>query len=195
MTLQSSADNSFPDTDEALAAKAQTGDRKAVTELIGRYRPFVAMIASHYFGASMETDDMIQEGLIGLLSAVYSYSAVRNASFKTYCAACVTNSIRSAVKANAGRKNAPLNSSVPLDDVDLTAGASPEQIVLADEKALYIKRLIGTKLSAMESAVLKQHLNGADYRTAAAALGLTEKAVDNALQRVRNKLSEALDRY
>lgn len=195
MTSQQHDIHSSHATDEALAADAQAGGQKAVTELIYRYRPFVAMIASHYFGASLETDDIVQEGLIGLLSAIYTYSSARNAAFKTYCAACVTNSIRSAVKADAGRKNSPLNSSVPLDNVELTADDSPEQIVLSDEKAGYINRLINTRLSDLENAVLKQHLNGADYKTAAATLGISDKAVDNALQRVRAKLSKALNDY
>ena len=195
MTSQAQDIHSSPATDESLAAAAQTGEQKAVTELIRRYRPFVSMIASHYFGASLETDDIVQEGLIGLLSAVYSYTPARNAAFKTYCAACVTNSIRSAVKADAGRKNAPLNSSLSLDDVEVTADFSPEQIVLSDEKADYINRWISTRLSGLENAVLMQHLNGADYKTAAAALGISEKAVDNALQRVRGKLSKALNDY
>ena len=195
MTSQAPAQNSSPATDETLAATAQTGEQKAATELICRYRPFVTMIASHYFGASLETDDIVQEGLIGLLSAIYTYSPARNASFRTYCAACVTNSIRSAVKADGGKKNSPLNSSVPLEDVRLTADDSPEQIVLSDEKAGFIGRLISERLSALEKAVLKQHMNGADYRAAAAALGISEKAVDNALQRVRSKLSKALNEY
>lgn len=181
--------------DEALAADAQTGNRKAATELICRYRPFVGMIASHYFGAAMETDDIVQEGMIGLLSAVYTYSPARNAAFRTYCAACVTNAVRSAVKAAAGLKNSPLNSYIPLDDVDAAAEASPEQIVISDEKAVFLARLIDTKLSGLESEVLQLHISGFDYKTTAEKLGITEKAVDNALQRVRSKLSKALNEY
>ena len=182
-------------SDEALAALAQTGDQKAVAALIDRYRPLVSAVAARYFAASMEADDIAQEGLIGLLSAVYSFSPGKNASFKTYCAVCAVNAIRTAVKADAGRKHAPLHSSVPLEDAELAEDLSPEQIVLSDERAVFINRFIGTRLSPLEQAVLKQHLNGADYRTAAAALGITEKAVDNALQRARSKLAKALNDY
>ena len=195
MTSTASNRHSSSATDETLAVNAQTGAQAAATELICRYRPFVSMIASHYFGASLEADDIVQEGLIGLLSAIYTYSPDKSAAFRTYCAACITNAIRSAVKADASRKNAPLNSSVPLETVELTDDDSPEQIVLSDEKALYINRLISTRLSPMENAVLKLHLQGADYKSAASALGITEKAVDNALQRVRGKLSKALNEY
>ena len=83
MTSQSRDNTSLPTADEELAVHAQTGDQKAATELICRYRPFVKMIASHYFGASLETDDIVQEGLIGLLSAVYTYSSEKNAAFRT----------------------------------------------------------------------------------------------------------------
>ena len=182
-------------TDEALAALAQAGDQKAVAALIDRYRPLVAAIASRYFGASLEADDLVQEGLIGLLSAVYSFSPDKNASFKTYCSVCVVNAIRTAVKADAGKKHSPLNSSVPLEDAELTDDLSPEQIVLSDERAVFINRFICTRLSPLEQAVLKQHLNGADYHTAASALGITEKAVDNALQRARGKLARALREF
>ena len=186
----------FPsETDEALSALAQAGDQNAVAELIDRYRPFVSGVASRYFGASMETDDIVQEGLIGLLSAVYGYVPGRNASFRTYCAVCATNAIRTAVKADGGKKHSPLNSSVPLEDVELTGDDSPEQIVLSDERAVFINRFISEKLSSLERAVLKLHLNGADYKTAADTLGITEKAVDNALQRARGKLSRALREY
>ncbi|MBQ6119679.1 MAG: sigma-70 family RNA polymerase sigma factor [Clostridia bacterium] len=195
MTSQSRDNTSLPTADEELAVHAQTGDQKAATELICRYRPFVKMIASHYFGASLETDDIVQEGLIGLLSAVYTYSSEKNAAFRTYCAACVTNSIRSAVKADAGKKNSPLNSYIPLSDVELPADFSPEQIVISDENTVFLNNLIDTRLSALENEVLKLHIGGADYRTTAETLGITEKAVDNALQRVRSKLSKALSDY
>ena len=184
MTSQAPTQNPTSPTDEALARDAQLGGQKAADELVRRYRPFVSLIASRYFGASLEPDDMIQEGLIGLMSAVCTYSPDRNASFRTYCAACVTNAIRTAVKAEGGKRNAPLNSSVPLEEIEVP-----------DEKEGYIRSMIQTRLSAMEAAVLLRHLNGDDYRKTAKELGITEKAVDNALQRVRSKLSKALSDY
>lgn len=195
MTSQAPTQNPTSPTDEALARDAQLGGQKAADELVRRYRPFVSLIASRYFGASLEPDDMIQEGLIGLMSAVCTYSPDRNASFRTYCAACVTNAIRTAVKAEGGKRNAPLNSSVPLEEIEVPDEISPERIVLADEKEGYIRSMIQTRLSAMEAAVLLRHLNGDDYRETAKTLGITEKAVDNALQRVRSKLSKALSDY
>ena len=195
MTSQTPEHDISSETDEALAALARTGDQRAVTKLIDRYRPLVSVIASRYFSASLEKDDIVQEGLIGLLSAVYSYSPGKGATFRTYCAVCAANAIRSAVKAEAGKKHSPLNTSVPLEDADITGDLSPEQIVLSDERAGYIDRVISTKLSPLEKAVLKRHLNGEDYKTTAAALGITEKAVDNALQRARGKLSKALRDY
>ncbi len=195
MTSQATTQNPNPATDEVLARDAQQGVQKAADELIRRYRPFVSLIASRYFGASLEPDDIVQEGLIGLVSAVFSYSPDRNASFRTYCSACVTNAIRSAVKADAGKRNSPLNSSVPLEELELPDDVSPERIVLADEKEGYIRELIRTRLSPMETAVLRRHLNGDDYRETAKSLGISEKAVDNALQRVRSKLSKALSDY
>ena len=195
MTSQTPEHDISSESDEALAALARTGDQRAVTKLIDRYRPLVSVIASRYFSASLEKDDIVQEGLIGLLSAVYSYSPGKGATFRTYCAVCAANAIRSAVKAETGKKHSPLNTSVPLEDADITGDLSPEQIVLSDERAGYIDRVISTKLSPLEKAVLKRHLNGEDYKTAAAALGITEKAVDNALQRARGKLSKALRDY
>lgn len=180
-------------SDEELTSAVRDEIPGAVTELIKRYRPLVESIASHYFGVSLETDDIIQEGLLALLSAAYSYLPEKSAAFRTYSAVCITNRLRSLVKAEAGRKNSPLNTYVPLDDIDLPADTDPVHKVLADEAAGDISDFIDKELSGLERRVLLCIISGMSYKQVANTLAITEKSVNNALQRLRNKLRKAMN--
>lgn len=193
MTSQSDILNSSGQTDEALAVLAQSGTADAADELLLKYRPLVQSIASRYSGASLENDDIVQEGLLGLLSAIYSYSAGKNAAFRTYCAVCIHNAIRSAIRKDTGLKNTPLNSYISIDDIEIAVDDSPENTVISQENAEVIRSVIDRKCSCLEKKILMLHINGVDYRSSAGKLDISEKAVDNALQRVRAKLSAALN--
>lgn len=193
MTSESEKMDLTPLDDGSLVLLARNGIREAVNVLLCRYRPFVCTLSAGYSGFSLEKDDIIQEGLIGLLSAIYSFSPDRGASFRTYCSVCVNNAMRSAVRSDACRKNLPLNTSVPFDGEEMISRDSPEDIIVSEENKAMINRLIGEKLSALEYDVLTQHISGLDYKAAAEKLGISEKAVDNALQRVRMKLGKALN--
>lgn len=180
-------------SDEELAGKVQTGDPAAETELIKRFRPLVESIASHYFGVSLESDDIVQEGMLALLSAAYSYLTDKSAAFRTYSAVCISNRLKSLIKAEAGKKNSPLNTYVPLEDLDLPADTDPVKKVLADEAAKCLSDIIDTELSVLERNVLFGVIYEKSYRQIAADLGITEKSVNNALQRLRNKLKKAMN--
>lgn len=180
-------------SDNELVSAVQNETPGAVSELIRRYLPIVESTASHYFGVSLESDDIVQEGLLALLSAAYSYLPDKSAAFRTYSAVCISNRLRSVVKADAGKKNSPLNTYVPLDDIDIPADADPVKKVLADEAAENLSHIIDTELSALERRVLICIINGMTYKQTGAALGITEKSVNNALQRLRNKLKKAMD--
>lgn len=193
MTSQLPDNTSSRLADEALTVLAQKGDNDSADELLKRYRSFVRTAASHYYCASLETDDIVQEGLIGLLSAIYSFSAEKNAAFRTYCSACVNNRIRSVIKKSAGTKNLPLNTYIPLEDIELPGACDPESTVIAHENAANILRLIDETLSDLEKSVLRLHMVGLSNKASADSLEISEKAVDNALQRVRTKLTKALN--
>ncbi len=179
-------------SDEELVLCVQNEVPGAVTELINRFRPFVDSIASHYFGVSLESDDIVQEGMLALLSAAYSYLPDKSAAFTTYSAVCISNRLRSLIKQEAGKKNSPLNTYVPLDDIDIAADSDPVNKVLADETAKILSEVIDSELSSLEHRVLSCVAAGMSYKQTGSMLGISEKSVNNALQRLRNKLKKAM---
>ena len=179
-------------SDDELVLLAQNGDQAALNALLERYTATVHSVASCSFGASLETDDLAQEGMLGLLAAVYSYEPEKAASFYTYASVCISNRIRSAVRADTRLKHSPLNSSVPLDDASRIPGGNPEDLVVASEQAEQILSFLAKELTPLEARVLRAVLVGKSYRAVAEELELTEKAVDNALQRIRKKLRSSM---
>ena len=178
--------------DEELVVLAQNGDQAALNALLERYLATVRSVASRSFGASLETDDLAQEGMLGLLAAVYSYAPEKAASFHTYASVCISNRIRSAVRADTRLKHSPLNLSVPLTDENVSPGGNPEDLFVASEQAEQLLLLLSTELTALELQVLRQYLIDRNYRTVAEKVNITEKAVDNALQRIRKKLRHSM---
>lgn len=179
-------------TDDELVRLSQEGNQAAVNTLLDRYAAAVRSAATCSFGASLETDDLAQEGMLGLLAAVYSYAPEKAASFYTYASVCIANRIRSAIRADTRLKHSPLNLSVPFSDENITPGGNPEDLVVASEQAEHLLSVLTKELSHFELSVLRQHLVGSHYRVIAENLGVTEKAVDNALQRIRKKLRSSI---
>ena len=193
MTLESQNNNSSRLTDEVLISEAKSGNSKSADILLKRYYPFVRAISVRYTGASLETDDIVQEGLLGLLSAIYSYSPGKSAAFRTYCAVCVHNRIISFLKQNEGVKNKPLNNYISFEDIDIPDTDDPESIIISEYGVDKINELISETLSEREKSVLILHIEGNSYKAAAMKLGISEKAVDNAIQRIRTKLIRLLN--
>jgi len=179
-------------TDEELVSLSQSGDKNALSVLLRRFKSFVSGVSSRYDGVSLEKDDLFQEGMLGLLSAVYTYSPGKNAAFRTYAGVCVNNSLKSVIRRENENKNIPLNTYIPLDDLNISGGTEPENklISLEETKALY--SIFDRDLSALEKKVLLCRLDGLGYAETAAKLNITEKAVDNAMQRVRAKLKKII---
>ena len=109
--------------DEALCALAASGDRQAEESLVVRYNRLVRMCARPYFLAGGDSEDLIQEGMLGLLSAIREYDPGKSASFRTYAEVCVKNRLFSAVKAAARNKHTPLNDSVSISETPLYGGS------------------------------------------------------------------------
>jgi RNA polymerase sporulation-specific sigma factor len=179
--------------DETLVAGAQAGDQGHLDELLRRYRALVKSKARMPAPPGLEHDDLVQEGMIGLFKAVRDYSPVSGAPFGAFADLCVERQIVSAMRAATRKKHTPLNMSVPFDysgegDEDAAlrdrTAVNPLTAVIAKEE---IKRVRGS-LTAREAAVLRQRATGASYQDIAARLGISPKAVDNALQRAKGKL-------
>ncbi len=193
--------------DGFLIALAKQGDRTAYDRLVRRYHGFVRLKASSYFLAGGDSDDLIQEGLVGLYKAIRDYRTDRESSFRNFAELCITRQIITAVKTATRNKHTPLNqyvsfSSTPAasgDDVptlDQTiAGPSvndPVNRVISSEELRSLVGCLSTALSELESRVLSLYLDGCSYEQVGERLGCDTKTVDNALQRVKRKVGTHL---
>lgn len=179
-------------SDEALCTLAAEGDPRAEEQLAARYSRLVRICARPYFLAGGDSEDLIQEGMIGLLSAIRGFVLNRDTSFRTYAEVCIRNRLRSAVKAAGRDKHTPLNQSVslpPLFDKDLDALESPEDMLISREERELRLSVLWQKLSVFERQVLTFYLDGLSYGEIAQRLGKPAKSVDNAVQRVRRKIA------
>ncbi|MBR6350792.1 MAG: sigma-70 family RNA polymerase sigma factor [Firmicutes bacterium] len=189
-------------SDEKLAEMANAGDQSAESALIERYMETARAKASLYYMLGADSEDVIQEGMVGLFQAIRHYSPERGASFRTFADLCINRRILTAVKGASRLKNSPLNNSVSFDfpiDTDsertigdlLPAGdaSDPElRLINGDIKRLIINDEKGL-FSALERSVIRGLAEGRDYRHIAEELGRTPKSIDNAIQRIRKKLS------
>jgi len=179
--------------DEALVAQAQQGDLESLTQLVKRYMPFVRRRVAAFHPQEADRDDLIQEGLLGFLAAVKAYDPGRGASFKTYCFSCVQNKILTELEKRSSQKQRPLRDWLPLEDLPEAAGGAdsdPFSIVEAREGRESLLEQASARLSPLEWNTLTLFLDGHSYQEIGRRLGLSPKAVDNALQRVRRKLQD-----
>src|ERR671911_244921 len=190
--------------DLQLVLKARNGDSTALDALIRRYTGFVRMKASSYFIAGGESEDLIQEGLIGLYKAVRDFRHDKETSFRSFAELCVTRQIITAIKTATRYKHAPLNTYISFShtpagqesDGDCTLGDAlpgpgvddPSICVISTEELQSLVFTLGTGLSHLESEALRLYLDGLSYEAMAAQLGCDTKTIDNALQRVKRKI-------
>lgn len=181
---------------QSLAASRQSGAEEALAE---RYIRLVRVCARPYFLIGGDSEDLIQEGMLGLLSAIREYDPQKGASFKTYAEICIHNRIQSAIRSAGRKKHAPLNDGIPLDDVlsdeSKSQGAqyfqrSPEEQVLARETEKEFSSIYSRCLSKFEAGILDLYLDGLSYQEIAVSTGRNIKSVDNAIQRIRRKLAK-----
>lgn len=199
--MTSSQKNYSLKTDEALIALARAGDIKAEQCILERYRDSVRITAAAYMSSyavscslsSLDFDDLFQEGLAGLLSAIYSFQEEKNVSFRTYSAKCISNGIKTAIKAATRKKNTPSGGVVSLSDIEISTKSTPEDKIISEENADLLFTFLGDGLSPLESSVIRLHILGKSYKSISEELGISEKSVDNALQRIRVKLSRFLE--
>jgi RNA polymerase sigma-H factor len=189
--------------DLQLVVRARNGDQVALDALMRRYAGFVRLKASSYFLAGGDSEDLIQEGLIGLYKAVRDFRADKETSFRSFAELCVTRQIITAIKTATRFKHSPLNTYVSFsqtpagqDDSDCTLGDAlpgpgvdePPVVVISSEELQSLVFCLGTGLSSLEADALRLYLEGSSYEEMAAELGCDTKTIDNALQRVKRKI-------
>ncbi len=200
-TMRSSYDSL---TDEMLCASAQQGDVEAEAVLASRYYALVRACARPLFLAGGDGEDLIQEGMFGLIRALREYRADGSATFRTYAEVCIRNQLFSTLRAAARNKNAPLNDSVSLDhpffDSDSYAvsafdsSSTDPELLIADRD--YVRSVLESttkQLSEFEAKILGYYLDGLTCQEIAKVVNRPLKSVDNAVQRVRRKIARQLE--
>jgi RNA polymerase sporulation-specific sigma factor len=194
--------------DGYLIALAKQGNADAYDRIVRRYYGFVRLKASSYFLVGGDSDDLIQEGLVGLYKAVRDYRTDRESSFRNFAELCITRQIITAVKTATRNKHSPLNQYVSFSSspagsmgdsestLDETIPGStvhdPVNQVISSEELRALIACISTVLSQLESRVLSLYLDGRSYEEIGGRLGCDCKTVDNALQRVKRKVGQHL---
>ena len=171
--------------------------------LLNKYKEMVLRKAKSMYILGGDSDDLIQEGMLGLFKAVRDYDCGRDASFRTFAQLCVTRQLYTAVKASSRKKHLPLNTAISLsrpmredgeeeeeflDCLEADASSNPEVYLIGQEEMERLEEKIEKELSAFEKQVLELHLTGMGYVEIAHVLNRDEKSTDNALQRIRAKL-------
>ena len=195
-------------TDEEIADLAKHGNVEALEYLINKYKNFVRAKARTYFLIGADREDIIQEGMIGLYKAIRDYRCDRQASFRAFAEICVTRQIITAIKTATRQKHIPLNSYISLnkpvfdEESERTLGevvttdkaSNPEDLFINQENLLDIESTMHRILSPLEQEVVALYLEGKSYVEIAQQLNRHVKSVDNALQRVKRKLEQYLEK-
>ena len=182
-------------TDETLVSLAQAGDKDAEQQLLVRYLNLVRFCARKFFLMGGETEDLIQEGMIGLCQAIDGYKCKEKGgqSFKNFAYLCIWRRIIDAVKVAASKKNAPLNNSVSVSDAELLfSNLDPEERVISDDDRRELNKMMSKQLSDIEFKVFTMYMDGASVSEICEMTGKSQKSVDNAVQRSKMKLRKVL---
>ena len=190
-------------SDDDLVARFHDGDTDALNVLLERYRRFARAKSRGYFLVGADSDDIEQEGMIGLYKAARDYRPDRQASFRAFAELCITRQVITAIKTATRQKHQPLNQYVSLSGVrgsddpgersveDLLDDhyiADPAEEVVAAEGMDKMRQAMSEMLSGLEVDVLKLYVSGKSYQEIGDHLGRHVKSIDNALQRIKRKL-------
>lgn len=177
---------------DTILSSAQSGDNKQTEALIKQYRNVVEAIAVKYINSPLEYDDIIQEGMIGLLAAIKTFNNSKGVQFKTYAQTCINNSIQTALRKFNRKKDIPIGSVIEYAEEEIpeeNGVISAEDYYIAGESVSMLANTLKENLSEYENEVLRLHIVGCNYSEIAKRLSKTPKSVDNALQRIKKKLS------
>lgn len=195
-------------TDEELIDRLRSGEELIMDFICDKYKNLVRSKAKSMYILGADSEDLIQEGMIGLFKAVRDYDCGRDASFYTFAELCISRQMYTAVQTAKRQKHMPLNSYVSLygnasekegeEDRNLLEAVAdrselnPEELFLDKERVAYIQSVIETELSTFEKQVLDLYMTGMSYTQIAKVLGRDEKSADNALQRLKGKIKRML---
>lgn len=193
--------------DEELLWAYRRGHADSGEELLARYKGLVLKNAKSLFLVGGDQDDLIQEGMMGVFSAMRTYRDDKGASFRTFANLCIRRQMLKAIESSGTRKHMPLNTALSLNlseegegirEADLPEALNPApedplQILLDDEAVERLLIKIRQSLSSMEEQVLSFHLDGLDYLQIADRMGREPKSIDNALQRIRSKVRKEIE--
>ena len=195
--------------DEQLIRKLREGEAAIMDYIISKYKYVVIRAAKAMYLLGGENDDLIQEGMIGLFKAIRDYDTNQESSFYSFAELCISRQMYTAIKLSQRQKHMPLNSYVSLYDIkkadsdnqhsplieqlEMETNNNPEELFIDKERMLMLVHELNQRLSDMERRVLHLHLQGEDYRSIAELLDKSPKSIDNALQRIRQKMRTILE--
>lgn len=180
--------------DGVLASRVNNGDDLAFDELMLRYLSTINAIARKYSAEGYEQKDFVQEGLLALLQSCRTYKSDSSASFKTYMSVVVEHRLISIIRSSNSKRVIPQSSLVKMDDLSETiedSASNPEETLMCREQLSSVFNKLKSTLSDTEYRVLTLYAEGLSYRQIAQRLNVSEKSVDNALQRARRKIGTA----
>lgn len=194
-------------SDEELLIRLRDGESGITDHIMNKYKNLVRSKAKSMYILGADSEDLIQEGMIGLFKAIRDYDSGRDASFFTFADLCVSRQMYTAVQASRRQKHIPLNNYISLygsasenhDDEEALvnvlatgSGLNPEELIIDKENVDRLEMLIERELSSFEKQVLDLYLTGMGYQQIAKVLGRDDKSTDNALQRIKHKLRKAI---
>ena len=199
-------------SDEELIDRLREGENQITDFIMDKYKNLVRSKAKSMYILGADSEDLIQEGMIGLFKAIRDYDSGRDASFFTFADLCVSRQMYTAVQAAGRQKHAPLNTYVSLysnamggkegngEEVELVnllasqLEQNPENLLIDKENVSLLEKTIAEELSSFEKQVLDLYITGMKYTQIAKVLGKDEKATDNALQRLKGKLKKVISK-
>lgn len=195
--------------DEQLIRRLRDGETAIMDYIISKYKYLVIRAAKAIYLIGGENDDLIQEGMIGLFKAVRDFDTNQETSFYSFAELCISRQMYTAIKLSQRQKHMPLNTYVSLYDIkksdfddkqsplieqlEIETNNNPEELFLDKERMQMLVEELNERLSDMERRVLHLHLQGEDYRSIAELLDKSPKSIDNALQRIRQKMRTILE--
>lgn len=194
-------------TDEELMVRLREGESRIMDYIMDKYKNLVRKKAQSMYILGADSEDLIQEGMIGLFKAVRDYDCGRDASFYTFADLCISRQMYTAIQAAGRQKHVPLNTYVsfygggsnqegdtPTDLEIIITGQklNPEELFIDKENLKNLERMIEQELSEFEKQVLDLHLTGMSYTEIARVLSKDDKSTDNALQRIKGKIRKKL---
>lgn len=194
-------------SDETLVSAAKQGDSKAFEILADRFKVSINARTGTYFLRGADKEDIIQEGMIGLVKAIRDFNPDKQSGFKAFAELCITRQIITAIKTATRQKHLPLNSYVSLyntdsddddgrmliDTLECDYGSNPEECMIIAESYKSIDKKILKILSKFEKKVLEHYIEGLTYSEISEKLDCPVKSIDNALQRIKHKFENSKD--